>query len=120
MAPSGIRFADKQVPKIISGEKSCTRINIPCPWTVGQVITAFQAVEDSDRPFALLKVTSVSEQKIGDMTEEDANKEGYESLLKFKEAWTDLHGQVNDADVVWAVGFELVKTIDEEELNTIM
>ena len=109
------RFLNPQVAKILSGEKTVTRINLPCPWLDGEVITAFQSSDESDKPFALLKIESVKEQMIGDITLEEVKKEGYEALEAFKETWKRLHGTVNDSDVVWAIEFSLLKVFDEDD-----
>ena len=120
MTPHGIRFLEAQVSKILSGQKTVTRINLPCPWLEGEVITAFQTSKDSDIPFALLRVEKVHEQRICDITLEDVKKEGYEALEDFKNTWKKLHGSVNDTDTVWAIEFALIKTFNEEGIGSYM
>lgn len=38
-----------------------------------------------------LRITAVYNQKLGDMSEDDANREGYQCLDNFKEAWVETH-----------------------------
>jgi len=111
-----IRFAERQVKKILEGVKKVTRIDVPSPWKVGEEITAVREEDGIDRPFALLKVTGVREHELGSMTEEDAAAEGYSSLDEFVEVWREIHGGYDPSAKVWAISFELVRPISEDEL----
>ncbi|GAB4160750.1 MAG: hypothetical protein Kow00107_08720 [Planctomycetota bacterium] len=120
MVLSGIRFAQRQVPKILAGEKTFTRIKLPSPWEPGSTITAFQMVDDVERPFAVLKVVSVKEQLLGSISEEEARKEGYEGRADFFAAWESIHGYLNESETVWAIEFTLVRPIAEEEIISLI
>ena len=89
---TGIRFSDRQVPRILSGQKTVTRIKVPSPWEPGAEITAFKIVNDVEQPFAILKVMSVKEHFLSEMTDEDAMKEGYADLDDFLRAWDAIPG----------------------------
>ena len=112
-----IRFAERQVRKILSGEKKFTRINVPCPWTSGEVITAVHLVDEIDRPFATLKIARIIEHKLGELSDDDARLEGYSSRAEFLTAWEAIHGSANVEEKVWAIEFELVRHIGDEELS---
>ncbi len=112
-----IRFAERQVRKILAGEKRYTRINVPCPWSVGEVITAVRMVEDIDRPFASLKITRIFEHTLAELTDDDARLEGYANRAEFFDAWKSIHESFSQDDKVWAIEFELVRQIIEEELS---
>lgn len=112
-----IRFAERQVRNILSGEKKFTRINVPCPWTAGEVITAVHLDNEIDRPFATLKITRILEHTLGELTDEDAKLEGYPSRADFLKAWEVIHGSANLSEKVWAIEFEMVRHIGDEELS---
>ena len=58
--------------------------------------------------FALLKVTKLYKEELGEMTDEDAAKEGFESLEAFKDYWiNDLGKTWEDSLSVFVIEFEL-------------
>lgn len=57
--------------------------------------------------FAKILVTDIYPERLGDITEEDARKEGYSSREAFFEEWRSIYGSVNDNLVVWVVEFEV-------------
>jgi hypothetical protein len=120
MVLSGIRFAERQVPKILAGEKTFTRIKLPSPWEPGSTITAFHMVDEVERPFAVLKVVGVKEQSLSVLTDSDAKKEGYEGREEFLKAWESIHGYINLEETIWAIEFALVRQISEEEIISLM
>ena len=52
-------------------------------------------------------------QRLGDMTIEDAKKEGFSSLDKFRESWIDIYGFWNEDMHVWVVEFEYIGSAEE-------
>ena len=46
------------------------------------------------------------QQRLGDMTEQEAQAEGGYFLLKYKQVWKEINGSWNDDDIVWVVDFE--------------
>jgi len=60
--------------------------------------------------FADLMVTSISRKRLGDFTEEDAKREGGYTLAEFKQVWSEIHGQWNDEELVYVIGFSLAQT----------
>ena len=111
-----IRFADRQVSKILSGEKTFTRINVECPWMPDQEIIAVHTSGEEDKPFACLKVISINKHKLGDITDDDVLKEGYSSREEFFEAWRNLHGSADPREVVCAIEFDLVRSLEEDDI----
>lgn len=54
-----------------------------------------------------IKITRVSHQKLGDITEDEAEKEGFSSIEEFRKAWIRINGSwVPDMEVV-VYDFEL-------------
>ncbi len=56
-------------------------------------------------PFALLNVIRVWQEPIGDVTNEDANAEGYPDRDEFLAAFIRINGDVPLDEVVWCVEF---------------
>ena len=63
----------------------------------------------SKRYYGKIKITGRYSQRLGDMTEEDALKEGGYSLKEFKEVWIKINGSWDDEQVVEVVEFKLVE-----------
>jgi hypothetical protein len=117
---TGIRFSDRQVPRILSGQKTVTRIKVPSPWEPGTEITAFRIVNEVEQPFAILKVVDAHEHLLSDMTDAEAVKEGYSDLEEFLRAWDAIHGYTNETETIWAIRFELLRKIDDRDIAAIM
>jgi len=58
-----------------------------------------------------IEVKKVYQQKLGDMTEEDAKKEGGYTLEEFRQVWKEINGSWDDDLKVWVVEFEAVETL---------
>ncbi|QGH33335.1 ASCH domain-containing protein [Gracilibacillus salitolerans] len=69
------------VDKVLEGIKTATRRN-------GRYADIGEMLELKDKKF---RIDNVYKQKLGDLTEEDANREGYESLEAYKEAILSIH-----------------------------
>lgn len=59
--------------------------------------------------FADLRIASIERKRLGEMTEEDASREGDYTLEEFKEVWKSIHGDWNEDEVVYVIHFERVK-----------
>jgi len=66
-------------------------------------------------PFARLLIRSVQQQMLGEITDVDAFREGYNDVFSYIEAWNEIYGE--DAwepfEEVWDIGFELVEEAPE-------
>ncbi len=69
----------------------------------------------SEDTVASIKITSVREQPLGAVTEDEARAEGFDSLAAFKESWGERFGPFDPALEVWRVEFRLV---DRSELGS--
>jgi uncharacterized protein YqfB (UPF0267 family) len=106
-APYKMPFRLNHMNPILKGTKVQTsRKGLPDPKvTVGNIIHA----SVWEPHFADLKITSVQRKKLGDFTEEDAQREGGYTLEQFKKVWKELHGSWNDLESVYVINFEVVK-----------
>ena len=53
-----------------------------------------------------LKVTDIRVEKVKDITEEDASKEGFSDRLEFGAAWNSIYNNWNENPYVWVIEFE--------------
>jgi hypothetical protein len=60
-------------------------------------------------PVAYVIFTSRCKQEIGDITEEDARKEGFANVEEFKQAWLKLYDNWDSTLEVWVYDFVLEK-----------
>ncbi len=59
--------------------------------------------------FAKIKVINYCKKELGDMTDEDAQKEGYPDIMAFHDVWIKINGTWNDNQIVDVIEFQLVK-----------
>jgi ParB/RepB/Spo0J family partition protein len=52
-----------------------------------------------------LTITSIKRKRLGDFTEEDAVREGGYTLEQFKDVWRSLHGNWDEDEFVYVIGF---------------
>jgi hypothetical protein len=58
--------------------------------------------------FARLRILAVYQERLGDMTEQDAWEEGGYTLDEYKETFQRIYGFWDDNRIVWAVKFEII------------
>jgi ParB/RepB/Spo0J family partition protein len=61
--------------------------------------------------FADLRILAISRKKLGDFTDEDADREGGYDLDEFKKVWIGLHGEWNPNESVSVIRFKLHKMV---------
>lgn len=57
--------------------------------------------------FALLRIGEVYQERLGDITEEDAGREGGYTVESFKKKWIEINGSWNPEQLVWVVNFKV-------------
>lgn len=55
-----------------------------------------------------MKIDKIERQSLGEMTEEDTRKEGFESLSDFKKYWQEKQGPWKPDLKLWVVTFSLM------------
>ncbi len=94
--------------QILSGAKTQTRRTWQkCRVKVRSIHQA--KTELFGKPFARLRVTSVQEQRLGEITLADAQAEGYSSIDGYKEVFQQIYGFWDPMVKVWVIDFELVE-----------
>lgn len=82
---------------------------------VGNIYQARTRMLDKASTFAYLRVVGLRWEPLDSITEEDAHREGYESIDKFKSAFVRINsrslpgGHWPKNEMVWVVDFEVVK-----------
>jgi len=95
--------------KILSGEKTASRRPMERKrgrrvYEVGEKVGIRNGYV---KPKAHVVITRRYRQKIGNMTDEDAKKEGFKDLEEFKRVWKRLYGKWNPNRVIWVYEFKL-------------
>ena len=97
--------------KILSGEKTQTRRPIKrkkgrAIWEVGKQV----GVRNGYKPFvAYVTIKRRYRQKLGQITDKDARKEGFANVDEFKQAWIQIYGNWKPNEIIWVYDFELAK-----------
>lgn len=106
-APYELPFRLRHMEPIMSNIKTqTTRKGIPNPKVkVGALVHA----SVWEPHFTDLRITSIERKRLGEITEEDAKREGGYTLKEFQEVWKSIHGEWNDEDFVYVIHFERVK-----------
>jgi len=103
-----MQFTPEHIEKIKRGEKTVTRRDWKRAMVkVGGVYPAqtqrYQRKSECD---VFFRVIALYRQRLGDMTEEDAKKEGGYTLEEFEKVWKEINGWWDPNRVVWVVEFE--------------
>lgn len=98
-----IIFTPKHARQVLDGTKTFTRRYGKRRWNH---LAVHQCKTSRFGPkFADVLICDVYKQRLGDMTEADAQLEGSDTLADFREVWLELHGTWIPSDIVWVVQF---------------
>lgn len=105
-------FKPRHIEAIRDGVKTATRRdwaeNYPRP-SEGDIRMAVTEMFTSDAECdCYIRVTDIYQEPLGEMTQEDARKEGGYDLAGFREAWETINGEWDPDLVVDVVEFEYV------------
>jgi len=106
-APYELPFRLAHMEPILKGIKTqTTRKGIPDAKVKDDALVHASVWEPH---FADLRITSIERKRLGEFTEEDAEREGGYTLEEFKEVWKSIHGDWNENESVYVIHFEKVK-----------
>lgn len=102
-------FKPEHKEMILLGNKTSTRRDWKRPMVkVGNVYKAKLKMLSKDY-FAEIKVLKIYRQKLGDMTQDDCQKEGYFYIVDFKRVWIAINGFWNPEKEIYVIEFEVLK-----------
>lgn len=104
-----ILFKPEHVDPIKKREKTQTRRRGKWRWKVGAIHQAKLNFKKGSKPFANLLIKAVREERLGDISEEDARREGYPTVEVYIDAYKRIYGGWDPDEVIWVVDFELVE-----------
>lgn len=103
-----ILFKPEHVAPIIQGRKTQTRRIGKRRWRIGSIHQAKLNFSKGSRPFAKLRILAVRQERLGDISEEDAKAEGYSSIEAYKEVFGRIYGWWDPDVLVWVIDFEVM------------
>jgi uncharacterized protein YhfF len=112
-AKTPMSFTADLIPKILEGKKTMTTRKEKS-YDKGDIVpfVAREVGYDSRREGRYLLITGVYEKRLGDYTDEDAKKEGFNDLNEFKQYWKEklekYYESWDDDNVFWVYKFELL------------
>ena len=113
-------FTEEHIEQIRAGEKTATRRRWDerraTPGTTYRVTTGEGMFTPRSECDCFIRATDVYQQRLGDMSETDAQREGdYATVEEFANAWREIHGGWEPSDTVWVVEFEFAGDTDPRE-----
>jgi hypothetical protein len=102
--------------KILAGKKTQTRRRQPKRMLkVGKI---YRIKEDwYTWTHSQIRITRRFKQRLGDITQKEIQKEGYDKLEDFKEAWEEINGNWDPNEVVVVYEFKFVKEKKQDGTN---
>jgi len=110
-------FKPEHVDVILSGKKTQTRRIWKRPRAKVGSIHRAKTVLFSRQYFALIRITEVRRERLGDISIEDIHREGYQTLAGFKAEWIRINGSWDPDAEVFVVSFELADRSEQSGLS---
>ena len=98
-------FKKQHINMILEGLKTQTRRKGKMRYSVGKVYGIRCRLYDRSKHFIL--ITRRFRERLGNISEADAQKEGYGSIANFKKVWIEINGSWNPKEIVTAYEFKL-------------
>ena len=112
-----MQFKSELFPLILNGQKTQTRRPVkpnvsfrgtdigwkPCAYSAGR--TYGVQLGRGRRALARIEVTGVHKERVGDITLEDAEREGFKDIATFFRYWKTLYPASDLTEAVWVITF---------------
>jgi len=103
----GLLFRRHLIKKILRGEKTRT-IRPTGKYKVGRVYAVQE--RPGAKKVAEILITGKRAKKLGMLTPEDIEPDGYNSLESFKREWLSMYGRWDPEQQVWLYDFKVVRS----------
>ncbi|MEM2975838.1 MAG: ASCH domain-containing protein [Candidatus Bathyarchaeia archaeon] len=111
-------FSRGNLEKVLRGKKTQTR-RLSGRYKVGHTYGVRTWIYE--KALARIKITAKRQERLGDISQEDLKREGYETLEEFKEAWTKFYAKKlgwHPELIVWVYDFVLIQAPEGKPLPT--
>jgi len=98
-------FKKDLLDMVLSGRKTQTRRRHKNPLKEDKIYAIKRSWYESTGNY--IRITKIYSQKLGDVTPEEAEKEGFRSVEQFTRAWTRINGDWNPDEIVTVYEFIL-------------
>ena len=105
-------FKKHHIHMILEGLKTQTRRKGKMRHSVGKVYGIRCQWFERNKYFIL--ITRRFRERLGDISEADAKKEGYGSIANFKKAWLKINGSWDPEEIVTAYEFKLAAVVSND------
>jgi hypothetical protein len=108
-------FKRRLIPMVLSGVKTQTRRIHKRRWIIGHTYK----IKDQycSKGLGTIKITRAFKQRLGDISEQDAQKEGFKNRTEFIDAWNTINGSWNPDTIVTVYEFILVEKDNEKAIR---
>jgi len=103
-----ILFKSEYIESILNGTKTQTRRAGKKRWNVGSVHQCQTQLFKNNSVFAKVEILDVYEERLGDISESDAQIEGGYDRNTFAAVWARINGRYEPNLQVWVVKFKVV------------
>jgi hypothetical protein len=100
-------FKKPLLEKVLSGEKTQTRRLSTRTYTPGRIYGV--TCRRYQKSQAHIQITNATQQRLGDINEIDAIKEGLETKEQFLKTWQEINGVLDLNSIVIVYDFKVVK-----------
>ena len=107
-----LTFRKDLIKLILEGKKTVTRRRRRYKLKAGDVVAVKRSYFTKDVE-CYIRVTRVYFQKLKEMTDDDARKEGISDLNEFKKLWAEIYGYWDEEEEVEVIEFEVANMLDE-------
>jgi hypothetical protein len=100
-------FKKRNLDLVLAGKKTQTRRTHRQEWKIGHVYSVRASYFEKAEAWIL--ITRKFKQRLGDISQEDVEKEGFSTPAEFREEWRKINGSWEPDRVVIVYEFKLVE-----------
>lgn len=100
-------FKPEHILPIQRKKKTQTRRTGKKRWSIGKIYQCKTSFKKGEEPFAYIRITSLRQEFLGQISDQDAKREGYPHVPAYKKIFKEIYGHWNPHELVWVVDFEV-------------